>query len=424
VPRLKYVGGVVRLRAPGKRGAGHRRREAAGIPFAAAHETLEAQLDLILAFWDERVIDPRGGYALGHDVHGEPTGDDARHLVTQARVAWFFARLARSPYGERRHLGWAAHGVAFLRDRMWDADHGGFFWEVGPEGAREDCKHLYGQAFGVFALSEFARAANDDEARRLAIALGERIQREAHDDRYGGYVESRERDWSPVPPGAPGRIGYPSQAKTINAHMHLLESFTSLAVLRPGEWLPHALRELILVLSGAALGDRERTFAEPLEVDLTPPRDYRSSYGHDVEGVWLLMRACREAGVPDGPLVPLYRSLWETTLDHGMDWDRGGLFQSGPHGRPADRREKVWWTQAEALPSALEMLRRTGDERYKRTFELTLGWIVEAQADWAGGDWHAVVDSRGRPSGDKSGAWKDPYHQGRAVIECLEALEA
>jgi mannobiose 2-epimerase len=424
VPRLDYVGCVVRVRAAASRVAGHRRRGEAGIPFAAARPALESQLELILAFWDERAIDPHGGYALGHDVHGAPTGDDARHLVTQARVAWFFARLARSSYGERRHLEWAAHGVAFLRERMWDPDHGGFFWEVGPEGVRDDSKHLYGQAFGLFALSEFARAANDDDARRLAVALGERVQAEAHDDRHGGYVESRARDWSQAAPGTLGKMGHPTQSKTINTHLHLLESLTSLGVVHPSGWLLEAIRELILMLSGAALGERSRTFAEPLAHDLTPPSKYRSSYGHDVEGVWLLMRGCRVAGVPDGPLVPLYRSLWETTLDYGMDWERGGLFDSGPAGRPADRREKVWWVQAEALLSALELFRRTGDERYRRAFELTLGWIADAQPDWAGGDWHAVVNSNGMPSGDKSGAWKDPYHQGRAIIECLAALEA
>jgi len=84
----------------------------------------------------------------------------------------------------------------------------------------------------------------------------------------------------------------------------------------------------------------------------------------------------------------------------------------------------VWWVQAECLLSALLMFRRTGDERYRGAFELTLGWIAELQADDAGGDWHATVDRNGVPSGDKSGPWKDPYHQGRAVLDCLELLGA
>ena len=43
-------------------------------------------------------------------------------------------------------------------------------------------------------------------------------------------------------------------------------------------------------------------------------------------------------------------------------------------------------------------------------------------ADWEHGDWHHWVDDRGRGTGDKSGEWKDPYHQGRALLDCLELV--
>jgi cellobiose epimerase len=159
--------------------------------------------------------------------------------------------------------------------------------------------------------------------------------------------------------------------------------------------------------------------------DWSPAEDEpRSSYGHDLENVSLLIGACRAAGLPDGLLEPVYASLWDNALEHGFDEGRGGFYTSGLPGRTAERRDKVWWVQAEALLSALLMWRRTDDERYRKAFELTLGWIAELQADDAGGDWHAVVDRNGVPSGDKSGAWKDSYHQGRAVLECLELLSA
>ena len=79
--------------------------------------------------------------------------------------------------------------------------------------------------------------------------------------------------------------------------------------------------------------------------------------------------------------------------------------------------------QAEALLSALVMWRETNEARYRYAFERTLAWIDRAQVDRRGGDWHATVGRFGMVSGDKSGAWKDPYHQGRALIECLELLD-
>jgi len=43
-------------------------------------------------------------------------------------------------------------------------------------------------------------------------------------------------------------------------------------------------------------------------------------------------------------------------------------------------------------------------------------------ADWDGGDWFASISEDGVPSGDKAGSWKSPYHNGRAMIECLDIL--
>jgi mannobiose 2-epimerase len=47
-----------------------------------------------------------------------------------------------------------------MRDALWDREHGGFHWAVnyrGTEATMAD-RHLYGQAFGLYALSEYALA--------------------------------------------------------------------------------------------------------------------------------------------------------------------------------------------------------------------------------------------------------------------------
>jgi mannose/cellobiose epimerase-like protein (N-acyl-D-glucosamine 2-epimerase family) len=403
-----------------------RERRGRGVPLAKAPAVLENLLEGMLRFWDESLIDTEtGGYRLGHDARGRPTGADSRHLVTQARTAWFFARLARSPYGDDRHLEWAAHGVRFLAGPMWDQRHGGFFWEVGPDGPRDERKHVYGQAFAIFALCELARAARDLTAVAFASEAAELVDRRAHDDVHGGYLESHTADWSPEPE-SPGLLGRPPGCKTANAHLHLLEALTELALADPAAALPRRrLPELMLIMSRLAVDDAHGTVVDAHQRDWSPwPGDVVSSYGHDVENVSLLMRACRASGIPERLLEPLYASLWDNVLEHGFDSGRGGLYTSGTPGRTAERRDKVWWVQAEGLLSALLMWEQTGEERYRQAFELTLGWIAELQADDTGGDWHAVVDRNGVPSGDKSGPWKGPYHQGRALLECLELLAA
>jgi hypothetical protein len=62
------------------------------------------------------------------------------------------------------------------------------------------------------------------------------------------------------------------------------------------------------------------------------------------------------------------------------------------------------------------------DVRYRAYFARTLDWVWDHQADWRQGEWHGVVDRRGRPSGNKAEAFKTPYHNGRGLLRCLELL--
>ena len=56
----------------------------------------------IIPFWYPQAIDrEHGGYRLNHNAAGEWLGPANKRLVTQARTAWFFARLYNSPYGKK-----------------------------------------------------------------------------------------------------------------------------------------------------------------------------------------------------------------------------------------------------------------------------------------------------------------------------------
>ena len=84
---------------------------------------------------------------------------------------------------------------------------------------------------------------------------------------------------------------------------------------------------------------------------------------------------------------------------------------------------KVWWVQAECMVSALKMYVFTDDPHYVPVFTSTATWITKHQIDWEKGDWHHLVSEEGEPHGPKAGPWKAPYHNGRAVLRCLELLE-
>jgi mannose/cellobiose epimerase-like protein (N-acyl-D-glucosamine 2-epimerase family) len=65
----------------------------------------------------------------------------------------------------------------------------------------------------------------------------------------------------------------------------------------------------------------------------------------------------------------------------------------------------------------------TKDSKYLAVFEKTADFIEKNIVDWENGEWHANITPDGRPQGDKANPWKAGYHNGRAMIECLEILK-
>jgi len=387
----------------------------------------------VVAFWLPRSIDTtHGGYHVNFDIHGEPNGKTTKGLVTQARMVWFWARMARAgldgPEFERAdYLAAAEHGFRFLGDRLRDADHGGYFWEVdrtGTERLRPN-KHLYGQAFALYALSEYYRAAGDAEALELADRLFDTLERRAHDHQHGGYHEFFTPDWQPVAPGERAYMGI-AGVKLMNTHLHLMEAMTAYVLASGRPAARTRLAELIEIQSNTVVRKSRGFCTDKYRADWTPMLDPPYdvvSYGHDIENVWLLMDARRALGLPQAPLVDLYRTLWDYSIEHGLDAEGGGLYYTGPFDGPAADRDKSWWVQAELLVSALRMHRLTGDPQYAEIFDRTWRFIDEEMTDHERGGWYAAVRPDGSVAGDKANLWKCGYHNGRALIECLALFE-
>jgi len=188
------------------------------------------------------------------------------------------------------------------------------------------------------------------------------------------------------------------------------------------------LGELILIESntvvvkpiGAATDKYDRDWTRRLDSDYAVV-----SYGHDIENIWLLMKACEVAGLSNSILSGFYQYAYDNSFRYGYDATHGGYYDAGPLGQPANNLNKTWWVQAEALVSALYMYRFTGSTQYLAVFETTYDFVDKHLADWEHGEWHSTVAADGSgASGDKGHNWKCGYHNGRAMIECIGVLRA
>ncbi len=387
--------------------------------------------DNIVAFWYPKSLDKvNGGYIIAFDAKGVPNPRAPRTLVTQARQVWLFSRLAREQVRPREEmLEAAAHGFRFLRDKMWDPRHGGFYWEVDAAGARAlmPKKHMYGQSFALYALSEYYEASKDRDALDLANRLFALVEQHAHDREYGGYLESFNQDWSQPPPAEIGYMSVAPGMKLMNTHLHLLESMTAYYRASHSLVARDRLIELIGIQSNAVVRKPLTACTDKYDRDWTPalgrnPAWDRVSYGHDLENIWLLTDAANAAGLPVAPFLDLYRQLFAYALKYGYDTTHGGFFYTGAFNQPASDRTKSWWVQAEACVSALTMYRLTRDRAYWDVFAKTYDFIDRYQTDWQTGEWWESVSPDLRGSGDKAHGWKAGYHNGRAMMECLRIL--
>lgn len=385
----------------------------------------------IAPFWLSHTIDRAfGGFALNHTVSGRPRRPANKTLVTQARMLWFFSRLHRSDYGDASHLDAARHGFEFLKDRMWDDEYGGFYWEVDATGrnATKENKHLYGQSFALYGMSEYVLASGDTSAAKLCRRLFDLMEDKAHDTAHGGYREFFRRDWQ-VP--TERERGYLSEVmpgeKRMNTHLHLLEAFIGYYTVNPDQNVRDRLNELFVICSDTVVRTSASACTEHYASDWTPlldnGRDF-VSYGHDLEIIWLLIRTNEVLGLTNEPFMDLYTRLFQTSLQYGYDPDKGGFYTSGPMGEPAKDRRKMWWIQAEALVATLYMHHLTDAKVYAECYIKTLDWIVTYQTDWKNGEWHREVAINGRPRGPKADGWKAAYHNGRAMIECIDILRS
>jgi len=146
----------------------------------------------ILGFWYPRSIDrEHGGYIVDFDAAGRFKGEAPKMIVTQARMLWLSSRLFREGRGGAEMRENARQGYRFLMDHMWDAEHGGFYWEVDRTGTKivAPHKHLYGQSFGLYALSEYARATD----RGLGVRGSRRCRDRSRDHVCGDGGLERER---------------------------------------------------------------------------------------------------------------------------------------------------------------------------------------------------------------------------------------
>jgi mannobiose 2-epimerase len=149
-----------------------------------------------------------------------------------------------------------------------------------------------------------------------------------------------------------------------------------------------------------------------------------TSYGHNVELVWLLNRAAEILGKPAGLYHDITAKLVDHTLEYGLDRELGGVYRDGPHQGAALVKDKEWWQNCEVLVGFLDAYEKLEDEKYFDAFYITWQFAKKYFINSEIGEWRQLLDAKGNIlAGDIGNPWKAIYHTGRAMLECRQRLE-
>ncbi|EEP74730.1 N-acylglucosamine 2-epimerase [Micromonospora sp. ATCC 39149] len=392
----------------------------------AHHAWLDAECRRLLAFGARSAL-PDGGAAY-LDTTGEPD-------PTYGVLTWITARTTHA-YSLGVLLGVpgsapvADAALKALTSRLRDAEHGGWFHALGPDGVpdRAAGKSCYDHAFVLLAASSAALAGRPGGTTLLADAADVYLQR-FWDDDAGRPVDTWDADFT-----------RPDDYRGLNATMHSVEALLAVAdaveVLEAPDapavgggaaaWRYRAARAARFVVELAATHDGRLPehfgpdWAPDLGRNRNQPADpfepYGATPGHGLEWSRLLLHVEAAVGADDALAAAAVR-LFDRAVEDGWDADgaEGFVYTVDWDGTPLVR-QRMHWVMAEAIAAAAALYRRTGQRRYAARYAAWWDYAERHLLDHTGGSWWHELDPHNRPAATVWPGKPDVYHALQATL--------
>lgn len=355
-------------------------------------------------------------------------------------MIWGFSTFYKLHPENKAYLNAAKQGVDFFINHFWDKKNAGWCWKVARNGdVIDDGKLTYGQCFGIYAMTEYYLATGDVRGLEYAEKTFESLQLNVADVARGGYYENLEPNWVVSDPGFNA-----GDRKSLDIHMHLMECFTNLYKATKNEIHKRRLEEVIDVLknhminkqSGCGMNQFDlnfnvlpaiairRTYNAEREGKLVETPTNTTSYGHNLELLWLMSWANETLTKPATTDLETLKKLADHSLKYGLDYEFGGVYRDGLQDGPALIKDKEFWQNSEALVGYLEIYRLTKDPKYLDAFNNVWKFVNTKMINHKVGEWTILLTREGKPIDTNVGSpWKVCYHSGRAIIESIKRID-
>jgi mannobiose 2-epimerase len=379
----------------------------------------------IIPFWQKYTVDNEfGGFAGYVGPNLEIDKHASKGLILNARILWTFAAMYRFD-NKPEYLKLAKRAYEYLNENFGDKESGGVFWMVDYLGkCADDSKKIYGQAFYIYALAEYYLATKEAGALSRANEMFELIEKYAYDKVNGGYCEVCNRNWT-IATGARLSDKDMNEKKSMNNHLHVIESYTNLYRCEQNPAVGEKVLGLLDNFKNHII-DRKTSHFNHFFNDKWEVKSDSYTFGHDIEGTWLLCEAAEilKDSELKREIKNIVLKMAEVVLNEGIERD-GGLLYEGRKGKIINS-DKEWWPQAEAVVGFLNAYQLSGKWEFFRAALNCWNFIDRSIVDHKKGEWFMKTSRDGTPNltDSKVSEWKCPYHNTRMCIEAINRLKA
>ncbi len=379
----------------------------------------------ILDYWISNSLDINFEGFIGEISPSNNQVQEAdKGAVLNARILWTFAS-AYNFLKDEIYLKIAKRAYNYLIKYFWDKDYEGIYWSLTYDGQLLDGrKQIYAQGFAIYGLSEYYKATNDKEALEYSIKLFQLIENYSFDKKDGGYLEALARNWKPLDDMRLS-LKDANEPKSMNTHLHIIEPYANLYRVWKDPVLKGKIKGLINIFLEKIIDSKTSHFNLFFDMDWSVKSNL-VSYGHDIEGAWLLCEAAEVIG--DDELLKRVEEvaikMTDVTIEEGLAND-GSLLYEKDLSEDKVETDRHWWVQAEAMVGFVNAWQITNNNFYLEKMADIWTFIKEKQIDYKNGEWFLRINNDGEviAEDEKAGFWKCPYHNTRALMEVYNRLK-
>ena len=377
----------------------------------------------ILPWWIEHDVDEEhGGFYGAVTNDNAPVPHATRFITLNARLVWTFSAAYRV-MGNPEYKKMADRAYNYFIKYFWDDEYNAANNRVDEFGDPVNKqRYIYGEAFAIYGLSEYARAMGCNEALEYARKLVASLEKHVYDPVYKGYFESCKPDWT-HDPWTRGVNRLPTDEKTMNNHLHLIEAYTCLLRTDKSDFMQNKVREHLYVMLNKIV-DHDIHHYFYFQARDWKPTTQEISFGHDIEGTWLMMETAEVLGEPEAMRYTkdTCMNMARACYEQGFRKEDGAMLSEYDPVTGYSSPFLSWWEQNEAVVGFLNAWEVTGEEKYLDASLKCFEFAREHFVDHENGGWFARLSLDGKTvlSTDKVNDYTCPYHNSRMCMEIIE----